>query len=145
MNESETFSYERFMSLAGSALVSYAEPFVNKRMLAIPESVYELLLSNLTRLDEEHTVYALEICMALKSNEFASIVVGFLAHTDSAVCCTGYNLLKKIPPNLMPADLVRKIAATPEVDLFTHDVRTGNRIRIGTNREFIRDLTATFA
>ena len=145
MKESESFSYERFMSLAGSALVSYAEPFVNTRLGTIPESVYDLLVTDLTRMDNEHTVYALEICMALKSSAFASIVVGFLAHADSAVSCTAYRLLKRIPPNLIPADLLSKIAATPVVDLFSADVRTGNRIRIGTNNEFIRDLVATFA
>lgn len=144
MNQSESFSYERFMSLAGSTLVSYAEPFVNTGTHAIPESAYDLLVSNLTRLDEEHTVYALEICMTMKPNEFASIVVGFLANAHCSVSCTAYNLLKRISPELMPADLRSRIAATPVVDLFTSDVHTGNRIRIGTNKEFIRDLVATF-
>ncbi len=144
MNESESFSYERFMSLAGSALVSYAEPFVNTRMHAIPESVYDLLVPNLTSLDEEHTVYALEICIALKPSEFANLAVEFLAHSDAAVSSTACRVLQRVPPNLMPADLVRKIASTPIVDLFTRDVRSGNRIRIGTNKEFIRDLVATF-
>ena len=85
MNESESFSYEGFISLTGSALWNYTEPFVNTRMDAIPASVYDLLVPNLSRLDEEHTVYALEICMALKPSEFASVVVGFLASADSAV------------------------------------------------------------
>jgi hypothetical protein len=144
MNQSESFSDERFMSLAGSALVSYTEPFVNRGLCTIPMSVYEVLVSNLTRLDEEHVVYALEICMALKPDEFANLLVGFLAHADSAVSCTAFRLLKKIAPNRMRADLVRKIVTTPVVDLFSRDVRTGNPIRIGTNKEFIRDLVATF-
>jgi len=144
MNESESFSYERFMSLAGSTLVSYAEPFVNTRTEAIPKSAYDLLVSNLSRLDEEHTVYALEICMALKPNEFADMVVGFLANANSSVSCTAYNLLKRIPPELRSADLLSSISSTPVVDLFASDVHTGNRIRIGTNKEFIRDLVAKF-
>jgi hypothetical protein len=144
MNELETFSYERFMSLPGSTVWSYAEPFVNTRMDAIPDSVYDLLVPSLSKLDEAHTVYALEICMALRPSEFAGVVVGFLAHTNSAISCTAFRLLKKIPPTLMPTDLATKIATTPIVDVFTHDVRTGNRIRIGTNKEFIRELVATF-
>ena len=144
MNESETFSYEQFMSLPGSTVWSYAEPFVNTKMDAIPESAYDPLVSNLSKLDEAHTVYALEICMALKPIEFASIAVGYLASADSSVSCTACRVLKKIPPSLMSVDVARKIAATPVVDLFTHDVRTGDRIRIGTNQEFIRDLVATF-
>jgi len=145
MNEPEAFSYERFMSLVGSALVSYAEPFVNTSTHAIPEFVYDLLVSDLVRLDEEHTVYALEIGMAMKPNEFARIVVGFLANPHSSVSCTAYNLLKRIAPDLMPADLPSTIAVTPVVDLFASDVHTGSRIRIGTNKEFIRDLVARFS
>jgi len=145
MNKPEPFSYDRFLSLVGSALVSYTEPFVNTGKYAISESVYDLLMSNLPRMDEEHIVYALELCMVLKSSEFAYIVAEFLSHVESAVSCTAYRLLKLIHPNLMPADLSKKIAATPVVDLFTHDVRDGKRIQIGTNKEFIRDLVARFA
>src|SRR5262245_7901119 len=125
MNESEHFDCDRFLSLAGTALVRYAEPFVNARVHAVPESTYDVLVSHLTQLDEEHTVYALEICMALKPREFASHVVGYLAHADAAVNCTACRLLRRIPPNMMPADLVRTIANTPEVDLFAPDVRSG--------------------
>ena len=145
MSELESFSYERFMSLSGSSLVSYAEPFVNTRTHAIPESVFDLLMSNLTRLDEAHTIYALEICMALKPSEFISVVVGFLANANASISCTAYRLLSKTPPELISADLRSRIAATPVVDLFTSDVRTGTRIRIGTNEEFIRDLVANFS
>jgi hypothetical protein len=144
MSELGSFSYERFISLSGSSLASYTEPFVNTSKHSIPESVFELLFSNLAKLDEEHTVYALEICMALKPSEFASLVVGFLAHPDAAITCTACRLLQTIPPNSMPADLVRKIASTPVVDLFISDFLTGNRIRIGTNKNFIRDLVAKY-
>jgi len=140
MNESEFFSYERFVSFSGSTLLSYSEPFVNTGRHTVPENVYDLLVADFPRLDEEHTVYALELCMAMKPSEFASIVVGFLAHADAAVSCTAYRLLKRIPPNLMSADLLGKIASTPVVDLFAPDVCDGNRVRIGTNKEFIRDL-----
>ncbi len=145
MNEVEPFSYERFMSLTGTALVNYAEPFVNTRMHAVPASAYDLLAPNLTIMDEEHTVYALEICMALKPGEFANCVVGFLAHPDVAVSCAAYRLLQSIPRNKMPHDLIRKIGNTPVVDLFGPDLRSANRIRVGTNKEFIRNLVATFS
>jgi hypothetical protein len=145
MNDSDSFSYERFMSLTGSALVRYAEPFVNTRTHAIPDSVYDLLVCNLAKLDEAHTVYALEICMAIKPQEFASIVAGFLANTHYSICCTACRLLSRISPDLMPADLLSRIAATPVVDLFTTDVHSGNPIRLGTNKEFIRLVLAEFS
>lgn len=140
MNESSSFSYGRFLSLGGCELVNYVEPFVTKHIDGIPESLYEPLRSRLAGLDKEHIVYALEICMLLRPREFAGCVVGFLSHDDSSVCCTAYRLIKSIQPDLMPPELVQRIAATPTVDLFTSDVRSGNRIRIGTNQEFVRDL-----
>ncbi len=81
MNISESFDCERFLSLGGSELVAYAEPFVNTRMVNAPESAYDILAPRLGRLDEEHTVYALEICMAIKPSEFVSVVIGFLSNT----------------------------------------------------------------
>jgi hypothetical protein len=145
MNVSASFSCDRFLSLAGSELVSYVEPFVTTQSAAIPESVYESLQPKLPVLDNEHTVYALEICMMLKPSVFISHVVGFLSHNDSSVCCAAYRLIKSTKPSLMPADLAAAIAKTPTVDLFASDVRSGNRIRIGTNEGFIRDLVESFA
>jgi hypothetical protein len=145
MNESKVFSHDRFLSLAGCELVKYAEPFLTTQAEAIPGSVYETLQSQLADMDEEHAVYALEICMRLKPSEFVSRAVTFLSHTDAAVCSTAYRLINSLPPNLIPADLVEKIAATPTVALFAPDVRSGERIRIGTNEEFIRDLVSRFA
>jgi hypothetical protein len=145
MNESTAFNYDRFLSLAGCELVDYVEPFLTTKTNAIPESVYDPLQARLTGLDEYHAVYALEICMLLKPREFISHVVGFLSHHDSSVCCTAYRLIKAIQPTLMPTSLVAKIAATPTVDLFTSDLRSGDRIRIGTNEEFIRDLVKSFS
>lgn len=140
MNESTCFSYDRFLSLAGSELVNYVEPFVTTQADEIPESVYDRLQSGLAGLDEQHTVYALEIGTQLKPGEFVGRVVGFLAHPDSSVCSTAYRLIKSTPPNLLTGSVVEEIAATPTVDLFTSDVRSGSRIRIGTNEEFLRDL-----
>jgi len=144
MNESASFDCDRFLSLGGSELVGYVEPFVNIRIDAIPESAYGVLQAALDGLDEVHTVYALEICMLLKPSEFAHQAAAFLSHTDAAVCCAACNSMNRLPPSLMPADLVQKIAATPTVDLFTTDLHSGERIRIGTNEEFIRDLVAKF-
>ena len=145
MNESGAFSYDRFLSLAGSELVEYVEPFVNVRVEAIPEAVYEPLRSELADMDDEHAVYALEICMRLNPSEFVRRAITFLSHPDAAVCCAAYNSINSLPPPLMSADLVARVAATPTVDLFAPDLRSGDRIRIGTNEGFIRDLVAKFA
>lgn len=145
MNESGVLSHDRFLSLAGSELVEYVEPFVNVQMEAIPEVVYEPLQSRLANMDDEHALYALEICMLLKPSEFVGRAITFLSHPNAAVCCTAYRLINGVPTTLMPSDLAAKVAATPTVDLFAADVRSGDRIRIGTNERFIREIVEKFA
>jgi hypothetical protein len=145
MNESEVFRLDRLLSLTGGEMVKYVEPFVNERMTAIPELVYEPLQSKLADMDDEHALYALEICMLLKPSEFLLRAITFLSHPDAAVCCAAYNSINGLPQASMPADLVAKVATTPKVDLFAPDLRSGDRIRIGTNEWFIHDLVAKFA
>jgi len=144
MNEQDCFSYDRFISLTGLEHCDYAEPFVTTRPAAIPESAYDPLQAGLAAFDDEHTVYALEICMRLRPSAFIDRVVGHLAHADSSVCCTAYNLLTRVSPSSMPANLAREIANIPVIGLFTADIHTGDRIRIGTNRQFLHDLVERF-
>jgi hypothetical protein len=142
MTELSPFLLDRFLSLSGPELRDYAEPFVNTHKDAIRESVYEPLQSKLRDLDEEHTVYALEICMLLKPDQFASRAVQFLSHSDSAVCCTAFRIIERLPSSFIRDHLGEQISGTPVVDLFSTHVRTGDRVRVGTNEEFIRELVA---
>ena len=111
---------------------------------SIPKSVYGPLQSRLTDLNERHLVYALEICMFLNPQDFVSRVVDFLSHSDASVCCAACNLISSVAETLVTEELAEKIADTPVVDLFTADVRSGKRIQIGTNEEFIRELKTKF-
>jgi hypothetical protein len=140
MNDSALFSYDHFLSLGGSELVNYVEPFVNTEMRAVPKSVYDPLHTALETFDEVHTVYALELCMLLKPTEFVNRAADFLSRPDASVCSTACRIIKRLSPNSMPTGLMKKIAATPITDLFATNVRTGERIRVGTNEAFIRDL-----
>lgn len=145
MTERFSFNYEHFLSLSGSELVNYVEPFVTTQFDAIPKSVYDALSSSLACQDEEHAVYSLDICMLLRPREFVSRAVKFLSHSDAAVCCAACRVIERMPATLMPADLRGKITAIPIVDLFTTDFHTGNKVRIGTNEELIRGLLAKLA
>lgn len=145
MNAPVMFDCDRFLSLGGSELVAYVEPFVNGQAPAIPESVYHMLEGVIDRLDEEHTVYALEICMSLKPFEFVRRAVAFLSHPDAGVCCAACNSINRLSPTLMPEEVVHRIASTSIIDLFTTDLHSGERIRIGTNEEFIRGIVARFS
>jgi len=140
MTELSQFSLDRFLSLSGQELHDYTETFVNMEKNALPESVYEPLLSKLADFDEEHTVYALEICMLLKPKEFVGRAVRFLSHSDSAVCCAAFRTIERLPASFMTSELLEQIGATPVTDLFTTHIRTGARVRIGTNEDFIRGL-----
>src|SRR5690349_14980193 len=121
MSKSVAFNLDHFLSLAGSELATYVEPFLTTHIESVPQSVYDLVQFQLTSMDEEHTVYALEICMLLRPNEFVTRAVSFLSHTDAAVCCAAYNAINHLPSTLATAELVAKIAATPQVDLFAAD------------------------
>lgn len=140
MNDPAAFDCDHFLSLTGGELFRYAEPFVSARPGVFPDSVNETLLDRLGVMDDEHTVYAMEICMLLRPGEFLHRLVDFLSDEDSAVCCTAYRLFKSFPAGLLPAHLMAAVAATPSVDLFAHDVHSGARIQIGTNEAFLRDL-----
>lgn len=145
MNDKDLFNYDRFCSLTGADLINYAEPFVNTRHQAIPNSVYELLRSSLGWLDEAHLVYALEVCMLLKPMDFLAAVVAFLSHQDASVSCTAYRLISKLRAEAIPEYVKEKIAAIPIVDIFGPDLHSGNKTRIGTNQEFIRSLCTQFS
>jgi len=144
MSESTVFSFDRFLSLTGAEFVNYVEPFVNAQSGSIPEGVYDPLQARLSSMDAEHAVYALEICMRLNAGEFVRRAAVFLSHSDAAVCCAAYRVINWLPVTSMPPDVAAEIAATPAVDLFGPDFRSGERIRIGTNEAFIRDLVTKF-
>ncbi|WP_146512637.1 hypothetical protein [Thalassoglobus neptunius] len=139
------FCVDKFLALSGAELHEYSEPFVNELHDAIPEAVYESLQSKLQDLDEEHTIYALELNMLLKPNEFVGFAIPYLSHSDSAVCCTAYRTIERQPTSLITNDLCNQIRATPIVDLFSTHVRTGEKVLVGTNEEFIRNLLAKIA
>jgi hypothetical protein len=145
MSESSVFDCECFGSLTGTALATYAEPFVNSQTGTIPESAYEWLTAHLSALDVEHTVYALALGVRLRPEEFVRRAVAYLADTNAAVCCAAYNALSRLPAIAVPPDVVAAIAATPTVELFAPDFRSGTRARVATNEQFVRDLVAKFA
>lgn len=139
-----TFDCEHFLSLSDSEVVKYAEPFVTTQADKVPDSAYEILAGKFDQMSDVQTVYALEICMRIAPQEFVSQTVEFLSHPDSSVCCTASRLIETVPPESVSRSLVKRIAETPVVKLFTSHVRTGERVQIGTNEEFIRTLLGKF-
>lgn len=134
------FDYDYFMSLAGTELTAYAEPFVNIHQDLIPESAYDEIGRALDGMDEMHTVYAIEICMLLRPSEFIGRAVEFLAHSSGAVCCAASNTIKRAPKDLITFSIAEKIKSTPIVQIYSEHFRTGERIHHGTNEELIRSL-----
>ena len=140
MKNQASFRFDRFSSLKGADLVDYVEPYLATHVEAIPESVYEQLVAGLTYWDEFHLVYAMELGMRRKPCDFARRVVPFLSHHDASVCCAAYRLIKSLPSGREFDDLVPEIMAVPPAELFSTNPITGERIRIGTNEAFLRDL-----
>jgi len=140
MMESSDFSFERFMSLFGPDLVSYAEPYVTTEVESIPKEIYPALVSSFTDMDETHLVYALEICMRLKPKEFIQRAVAFLAHPSAAVCTTAFRIVEYMPLDEIPTDVVNNLFNIKVVDLFGPNLRSGERICVGTNETLLRTL-----
>jgi hypothetical protein len=138
-----TFRLERFFSLSGSELISYAEQFVNADAESISEDAYIPLKSALGTMDEIHTVYAMEVCARLKPRDFVARAVDFLVDPDIAVCLTAYRIIQSLPWKERPLDVVAKISRTAVVDLFGPDLlHPGKRIHLGTNEKLLRDILA---
>jgi len=140
----DTFDCDHFLSLSNGELIDYTEPFVTTQADKVPCSVYETLANKLDELSDTHVVYALEICMRIAPQEFASQAVEFLSHSDPSVNCTAYRVIESLPPEFVSSALVKRIAETPVVDLITSHVRTGERVKIGTNEEVVRELLDKF-
>lgn len=138
------FDCEHFLSLSDGEVIKYAEPFVTTQADMVPDSAYEVLAGKFDQMSEIQTVYALEICMRISPQEFVSKTAEFLSHSDSSVCCTASRLIETVPPESVSRLLVKRIAATPVVNLFASHVRTGERLQIGTNEKFIRALLDKF-
>ena len=138
------FDGEHFLSLSDDEVIKYAEPFVTTQADMVPDSAYEFLAGRLDQMSDVQTVYALELCMRLAPEDFASEAVKFLSHGDSAVCCTASRLLESLSPESVSNELVEQISKTPLVALFATRVQTGERTQIGTNEEFISKLLHRF-
>jgi len=134
------FDCDKFNTLNGCDLVAYVEPYLAAQQDRIPAATYEALESVIDRLDDAHTVYAIEICMLLKPDDFAGRAIEFLSHSDASVCCAAFNSVSRLSRSSLTDELVARIRATPVVDLFGPDLHSNKRIPIGTNAEFIRSL-----
>lgn len=138
------FDIRSFLTLSGRELADYTEPFLAVEASAIALPVAEALVVALPSLDEEHLVYALELVMRARPVGFTDHLLKFLTHPQAAVCCTAYRLLSDVSRDSVSADFPKKLAAVPIVDLFTDDVVTGEKRRVGTNAEFLRSLMRKF-
>jgi hypothetical protein len=145
MNVSQAFDYDLFASLCDGDLVDYVEPFINSQPDRIPHAVYDRLMSEMSRFDTSHLVYALELGAILSPCGFALHVVKFLCHQDGAVCCAAFRVLSKLPTEAVTPQLITTIQEIPETDLHVLDPQSGEPRRVGTNKQFVHELLANLA
>ncbi len=144
MNESAIFSIQTFFLLTGCELARYVEPFIAKGSAAVHYSAYDVLRQGIATFDNEHIVYALEICMLLNETEFASQLPKFLSHRDASVSSTAFRLIYDLDPASVPFGFASAFTAVPIVDLFTTNVISGGEVHVGTNKTFVDKLIAKF-
>ena len=134
------FDSNLFLSLTGDDHVRDPEPDVNTRPAAIPDSAYDLIRARIGALDDEHTVYALDICMTLRPSDFLPCLVDFLEDDEAAVCCAARRMLKNSPTIPLPPQVQAAIAALSNGQSLHPRCPHGGQDRDGDQRIFSRRL-----
>jgi hypothetical protein len=147
MNAERAFNYDTFISLEGMDLHHYVDALedaglANATATSSTNSVYDALLSGLPSMNDEHVVYAIEICMRLNPIDFLPQAVQYLAHNDASVCCAACRAIEQLPQGAIPDSIVSQIEGIPVAPLTVKDIPPGKVITIGTNEVFLRAVLA---
>jgi len=102
----ESFCYERFISLSGSALYDYLEPYLGDPHLTIHQNDLKQLLSDIPSFDECHLVYAIELGPDRAPDIFSSILPSCLSHEKQTVRLAASRALERLPSNCVSPDLI---------------------------------------
>ena len=116
------------------------EGLLADRTATITRDSLERMLSELPGYDEYHLVYALTLGAAYSPQTFGPLLPKYLAHDDSSVCSTAFNLLSKLPDAAITQDLIESVRKVPERRLFFTKPDTGERACLGTNSRFIAEI-----
>jgi hypothetical protein len=140
MTTATSFDYDRFVTLDGLELCHYVEGLLADPAATISSVSLERMLSELPGYDEYHLVYALTLGAAHSPQTFGPVLPQYLAHEESSVCCTAFNLLSKLPDAAITQDLIESVRKVPERRLFFTKPDTGERVCPGTNSRLVAEI-----
>lgn len=122
MKERTHFTYEQFITLSGTELGNYVEPYLNDLSAPVPRDSLQQVLSEMSRYDESHLVYAIELGSVRSPETFAPHIPQYLSHELGSVRCAASRFLEHLPDaNLSPEIVVsvRRALAGYADDLFS--------------------------
>jgi hypothetical protein len=100
------FYYERFRALAGTDLVTYAEPFLTDPSAVVPPEALRRVAAELGAYDDYHLVYGIELGMEWLAAVFTAQIVRFLSHESLSVRLAVHRRLSHLPPSMVTDSLV---------------------------------------
>jgi hypothetical protein len=109
MSHSNEFSYEAFLTLAGSDLFTNVGPFLGGSTLAVPHDLLRRMVSDMPAYDEPHLIYALELGGAHSPGMFAPHVPQYLIHEQGSVRCAAGRFLEHLPGAYITQGLVDSV------------------------------------
>lgn len=103
------FTYERFITCSGHALVAFMEPLLAQKSLRISENEISKLMSGLSRYDEYHLVYALLLCFRHSPERALNVLPNYLADNRDSVFCAALNCLREVRDEWISSYLLRDV------------------------------------
>jgi hypothetical protein len=142
MISTTSFDYDRFVTLGGVELCHYVEALLADPTMKVSSQSLDRMLSDLPDYDEYHTVYALTLGVAHSPKAFVPHVVQYLGHEQSSVCCTAFNILKRLPDEFVTQELVESVQKVPVDRKLYTDRFDGTRHLVGTNTPLVSEVLA---
>ena len=141
MTERQHFDFKTYVGLHGLALEEYIGPFLVMPICNETIAVCDALHAGIASLDEEHLVYAIELITPVRP----LAGVQYLQHVNAAVFLAAFRSIRRISTESVSQEIIHAIESCPRANLFSINPRTGERVEIGSNADFLAELLATLS
>lgn len=135
------FNLDHFLSISGRRLVdSFAELVKGSRPPELSDADFASLVQAMESMDNQHLVYAMELCRLLRPEAIAAQAAEHLSNQDVAVACAAHRVLDTLPPEHVTPELIDAVACTPIVAMYCPDLDSYGLRPMGTNRQLVQIL-----
>ncbi|MBX3420951.1 MAG: hypothetical protein KF752_05265 [Pirellulaceae bacterium] len=103
------FVISKFRQLHGKLLYDYFSQTIDESDVTVPGDEIQALCSNFDEFDEEHLVYAIEICGKYAIADTITELVELLSNSSLSVCLAVQRALFRADPSLLSGELWLRI------------------------------------